>query len=208
MHGPRPWVQAMVQAMGPSHGSKPWVQVMGPSHGSKRRIGDPDSAWTGRPHEPGGAPRPANGRWDGCLGRRDNRYGLTDQATDSTRRRDCLCWCGRCRTRRAGRAGGWDHGCARRAALDPAQMATGVMTADIRKLRPLGDGPGPTNAAAGTGAGARVALPTPVNTQDSRRRLIRRDGKDPSRSLRSRRSPRREPPRGWNSGLRCDRPDG
>jgi hypothetical protein len=51
-------------------------------------------------------------------------------------------------------------------------MATGVMTADIRKLRPLGDGPGPTNAAAGTGAGARVALPTPVNTQDSRRRLI------------------------------------
>ena len=46
------------------------------------------------------------------------------------------------------------------------------MTADIRKLRPLGDGPGPTNATAGIGAVARPALPTHGNTQDSRRRLI------------------------------------
>jgi hypothetical protein len=51
-------------------------------------------------------------------------------------------------------------------------MATGVMTADIRKLRPLGDGPGPTNAAAGTGAVAHVVRPAHGNTQDSRRRLI------------------------------------
>lgn len=70
------------------------------------------------------------------------------------------------------RAAGWDHGCARRAALGPAQMATGVMTADIRKLRPLGDGRGPTNAAAGTGVVVHAVRPAQGNTQDSRRRLI------------------------------------
>jgi hypothetical protein len=78
----------------------------------------------------------------------------------------------------AGPCRGWDHGCARRATLDLAQMATGEMTADIRTFRSPGDRTG----AAASGlpdatAGARpvvlsrIALPAHGTTQYPRGRL-------------------------------------